>query len=534
MNNIFYGGDIKWNTLVHNGPYFPPPYKPHKIPVSINNREYIFKNPLVEEYITLFARYIDTEYIKNPVFKKNFFNDLKKILPNELSFVKSIDMIDMNKIKKHLDNIKEKKKNMSKEIKQSIKEKQMKIEEPYSKCVVNNIITKVGNYRIEPPGIFLGRGKHPKLGMIKKRILPSDVIINIGKDAPIPKPNIGGTWEKVIHDKSSVWLASWKDNISGKTKYIFTSMDGLFKSKSDIKKFDLARKLKKKIKSIREAYLSLVNDDNITNQQIGTVLYLIDNLAIRVGGKKDNDQADTVGATSLRVEHIEFMENGKIRLDFLGKDSIRYCKKIHLDTVIYDNLINFTKNKNKKEDIFDKVTPTILNNYLNNLMPGLTGKVWRTYMASSLLQTELNKIKENTINKIDESEKINYLIGLFNMANTKVAILCNHQKNVSSNLTNIIDKINDRIKLLRKKIKKTKDKGKINKYQSKIKLLMLKRENKDMMKNVSLGTSKTNYIDPRIIFAFIKKYNIPTEKIFTKTLIERFKWASDVPSNYVF
>lgn len=520
--------------MIHNGPYFPPPYIPHNIPVLINNSEYIFKNPLVEEYITLFAKYINTKYIIIPDFKKNFFNDLKKILPKELSFLKSIDDIDINKIKKYLDNIKQKKINMSKELKQSIKDKQMIIEEPYAKCIINNIITKVGNYRIEPPGIFLGRGKHPKIGMIKKRIMPSDVIINISKNVPIPKPNIGGMWKKVIHNKSFVWLASWKDNISGKTKYIFTSMDGLFKSKSDVKKFDLAKKLKKKIKNIRKEYLLLVNDNDIIKQQIGTVLYLIDNLAIRVGGKKEKDQADTVGATSLRVEHIEFIENNKIKLDFLGKDSIRYCKKIHLDTIIYDNLIKFTKNKNKKENIFDKVTPTILNNYLNSLMYGLTSKVWRTYMASSLLQNELNKIKDSNISNINNSEKINYLIGLFNMANTKVALMCNHQKNVSSNLNNIIDNINIKIKLLKKKIKKTKDKEKINKYQSKIKLLLLKRENKEIMKNVSLGTSKTNYIDPRIVFAFIKKYNIPTKKIFTKTLIERFKWASNVSANYIF
>lgn len=532
--NIFYGGNTKWNTMIHNGPYFPEPYKQHNIPVIINNRKYIFKNSLVEEYITLYAKYVNTDYHNNSTFKKNFFNDFKKILPKELSFIKSIDMIDMSLIIKHLENIKEKKANMSKEMKQSIKEKRLEIEKPYTTCVINNIITKVGNYRIEPPGIFLGRGKHPKLGKIKKRILPKDVTINIGKDATIPKPNIGGSWGKVIHDKTAVWLASWKDNISGKTKYIFTSMDGLFKSKSDLKKFDLAKKLKNKINSIRDSYLELVNDNDIMKRQIGTVLYLIDNLAIRVGGKKDKDQADTVGATSLRVEHIEFMEDNKIRLDFLGKDSIRYCRKINLDSVIYKNLKEFTSNKNKKEDIFDRVNPSILNKYLDTLMPGLTGKVWRTYMASSLLQKELNKIKSSTIDKIDKNEKINYLIGLFNMANTKVAILCNHQKNVSSNLNNIINKINDRIKSLRKKIKKTKDKDKKVRYQSKIKLLMLKRETKEKMKNVSLGTSKTNYIDPRIIFAFIKKFDIPTEKIFTKTLIERFKWASDVSSKYTF
>ena len=54
------------------------------------------------------------------------------------------------------------------------------------------------------------------------------------------------------------------------------------------------------------------------------------------------------------------------------------------------------------------------------------------------------------------------------------------------------------------------------------------------MKNVSLGTSKTNYIDPRIIFAFIKRYNIPEEKLFNKALLTRFEWARNVDMNYRF
>ncbi len=54
------------------------------------------------------------------------------------------------------------------------------------------------------------------------------------------------------------------------------------------------------------------------------------------------------------------------------------------------------------------------------------------------------------------------------------------------------------------------------------------------MKNVSLGTSKQNYIDPRIIFAFIKKYDIPPEKLFTTKLLSRFQWASKVDADYKF
>lgn len=53
---------------------------------------------------------------------------------------------------------------------------------------------QVGNFRIEPPGLFRGRGEHPKMGKIKKRIYPRDVTINIGEGTPIPEHPYPGGW----------------------------------------------------------------------------------------------------------------------------------------------------------------------------------------------------------------------------------------------------------------------------------------------------------------------------------------------------
>lgn len=39
---------------------------------------------------------------------------------------------------------------------------------------------QVGNFRVEPPGLFRGRGDHPKMGQYKRRIYPRDITINIG------------------------------------------------------------------------------------------------------------------------------------------------------------------------------------------------------------------------------------------------------------------------------------------------------------------------------------------------------------------
>jgi len=546
---ILYGGGKKqWTVLRHNGPFFPEEYKKHNIPVIYNSNEIILPD-LAEEYATLYARYLDTEYVNNIKFNKNFFNDFKKVLPKNIKF-DDIYQIDFSLIKKHLDKISEQKKNMTKEEKEKIKAQNDEIEEPYKNCVIDGTNQKVGNYKIEPPGIFLGRGEHPKIGMIKRRIYPEDVTINLDKEAPIPKPNIKDhKWGKVIHDREVIWLATWKDTITGKSKYIFTSMESTFKSKSDEKKFDLARRLKRKAKDIRAKYEEELKSEDLKTRQLATALYFIDNLALRVGGKKNKkEKADTVGVTSLRVEHLTLIPPNTIKLDFLGKDSIRYCKKVNVLNDVYTNLELFINNKDKKESLFDKINSNMLNEYLNSFMKNLTAKVWRTYNASLLFQKELDKVRMDRVLKLPESERINYIISLFQQANTEVALLCNHQKAVTTNLDNALDKIKERITKFRKqkrkineRIKKSKNKDakkkykeKIIKIDAKIKLLKIKMETKSKMKNVSLGTSKTNYIDPRIIFAFMKKFEIPVEKLFTKTLEDRFDWASGVDKDYRF
>lgn len=43
---------------------------------------------------------------------------------------------------------------------------------------------QLGNFRVEPPGLFRGRGDHPRMGKLKARIYPRDITINIG-EAPV-------------------------------------------------------------------------------------------------------------------------------------------------------------------------------------------------------------------------------------------------------------------------------------------------------------------------------------------------------------
>ena len=63
---MFGGGKPQWTFLQHNGPLFPPPYKHHRVPVIVNNEEIIL-TPLVEEYATLYARFIDKYILKDNI-----------------------------------------------------------------------------------------------------------------------------------------------------------------------------------------------------------------------------------------------------------------------------------------------------------------------------------------------------------------------------------------------------------------------------------------------------------------------------------
>jgi len=102
-------GEKKWSTFIHNGVSFPALYKPHKIPIQYNGIDVILP-PLAEEYATLYAKYIDSEYIKSKTFNKNFFKSWKPTLKGISIPIEKLELCDFSKIVKYLESHKEKKK----------------------------------------------------------------------------------------------------------------------------------------------------------------------------------------------------------------------------------------------------------------------------------------------------------------------------------------------------------------------------------------------------------------------------------------
>ncbi|KAI0675416.1 hypothetical protein C8Q78DRAFT_1012332 [Trametes maxima] len=625
-------GSVKWTTLEHNGVYFPPPYEPLPKHVKMKyNMEPVDLPPESEEVAGFYGALLESPHAQDATFNKNFFDDFLKILKkyppiNDIKITK-FELCDFRPMYEYFESEKEKKKSMTAAEKKAAKAAKDELEAPYTHCVLDGRKEKVGNFRVEPPGLFRGRGDHPKKGALKFRVRPEDITVNVGKDAPAPRPNVPGKWKEVVHDNTVTWLANWVENVNGNYKYVFLAAGSSLKGQSDMMKFEKARELKKHVDKIRADYNADLRTKQMMERQRATAMYFIDKLALRAGNEKGEDEADTVGCCSLRCEHVTLLPPNKLVFDFLGKDSIRYYNEVQVDDQVYKNIRIFKDNKNDDDELFDRVNTGALNRHLASYMKGLTAKVFRTYNASLTFQDLLDR---STPEKGTVQEKLN----AYNHANRLVAILCNHQRAVPKTHEQSMGKMREKLRGLKyermklrhalfaidskfkkkkkysepesdlddeaieaheetmkvkdlekaekkfqkdneklvedgkkpqeesvlkeklkeieadyKKLKKERGTEKhalkkdrpvekiedaIDKLDEKIKTFKLQMEDREAGKEVALGTSKINYLDPRITAAWCKAYDVPVEKIFSKTLLTKFPWAMEVDPEWKF
>lgn len=95
----------------------------------------------------------------------------------------------------------------------------------------------------------------------------------------------------------------------------------------------------------------------MADRQRATAMYLIDRLALRAGNEKGEEEADTVGCCSLRLEHVTLVPPSNIELRFLGKDSIMYEQEVEVDPQVFKNIKIFKADpKTDEDDLFDRLT----------------------------------------------------------------------------------------------------------------------------------------------------------------------------------
>jgi len=632
-----------FQTLEHNGVAFAPAYEPHGVKLKYDGDD-VDLTPEQEEVATYYAAMPEDGPQLSPTggqretFQANFFEDFRKVLAGDSAgkksshhVIKSFSKCDFEAIRAHLDRQKAARKAASDAEKKDAKAAKDAEQLAIGYALLDGRVQKVGNFRMEPPSLFRGRGKHPKTGTLKQRTQPEQIAINCGSSNCPPKcPEPGRAWGSVQHDDSVTWLASWHENVMQQNKYVMLAANSSLKGKSDYLKFEKAQQLKGCIERIRHSYRSQLGAKDARAAQLATAMWLIDVYALRVGGEKGDDEADTVGCCSLRVEHFAFPADDdaamEVELEFLGKDSMLFKQTIDFDKYgdvgrrVFRNLKDrFCARKTSAQQVFEHVSPPELNAHLSSLMPGLTAKVFRTYNASDTLQNELPDAAE--VRKMDT---VGDKLVAYNEANRKVAILCNHQRTVSAaastglatlaerldvlkhqkrelhkwkklvaaghaakvplldkgasgtsaaasgdkaqaaverakQLKNAAQSVEDKIKAteaaekaaqMRRDAQKLKQaeahkfakppasekdvEKRIAQWTEKIKKAEIDLRNKEENKEVSLGTSKTNYNDPRISVAWCKRCGVPIERIFPKTLQDKFAWAMPVGPDWRF
>jgi len=529
---------VKWTSINQIGPYFEDLMEHYKYlgaSLTLNGKKYKL-NEKEEKIAGFYAKRILAErnpgitiyHIGDETFDKNFWGDFKEYLSSDnkkvfktyadfkkIGWEDLTDRIEASKVKVSDMTPLEKERHAIR--------KQEKIAKYSYASIDREPPEKLNNANVEPQAIFYGRGKHPLRGKIKKQIFPEDVIINIGENDPVPKPPPGHHWKEVVHNHNAVWLAKWKDTVYGKsekskTKYVMFAANGIFKGRADAIKYEKSRKLQKHIGFVRTSYMKDAQSSNSTKMQLGTVVYLIDTFGIRVGNEKGEDEAQTVGASTLMVGNVNLDTKDVIWFNFIGKDSVVYDKKFKVPNVIYNNFQKLKKGLNDDDKIF-KIKSDDINKYLKTFDKTFSAKVFRTRLASEIMYNALKKVK------IPKGSKKPEIKLLFNKANAEVAEVLNHTRTVSKSAQDALAKIEKDIVIETEKLKTEKNQSNIKKIKTKIESLKNSYQTKSDVKAVAITTSLNNYIDPRLVVAWSKKNDVQIKDIYSTLLLKKFNWV---------
>ncbi len=530
-------------SLVHNG-IFVPPYEYKGLSVKINGQTLKLTPKSEQMAVAWIRKSLSTVSPPDTVFKKNFMREfidqLKKDNPST-SFLdafcskyldcidrlssssntsnQSFDQeIDFTQICNYIETEKAKKEALTKEVKKQQAEerkvKRLEFKEKYGYAKVDGQKLEIANWTSEPSCLFAGRGDHPQRGKWKDGPSEQDILLNLPPDTPVP----AGHWKGVVWEPNKMYVAKWEDKLTGKIKYVWFSDTAFLKQNREKEKFQKAETLGKQIKTIEQHILRNLNDKDELRAKVATVSWLILVPNMRVGDEKDPDEADTVGAITLRAEHIK-IEGDIIHFDFLGKDSVRWDKKFKAPPEVIRNIQHYMADKSKPY-LFEGIDSKTVSRFLSEKMPKLTAKVFRTWRCTKTVREELEK---SGVVKEDPDYKKVYAA---KMANFKVAEVANHKRKVPPTFEKSLAKKEANLKVFEQQLEVKKAAGKkTESLENRIEKAKLDIQLTKLTKEYNLGTSLKSYIDPTAYVKWAKKVKFDIEKFYPKTLRNKFSWA---------
>jgi len=521
-------------SLKHNGIYVPSyDYKGFSIKIQ---GQTIKLKPKSEQMAIAWIR--KKQSILSPpdeVFEKNFMQEFLEQLKQEnpsLDFLRSFSAnylekikdaapidpaIDFSEVSKYLEAEKQKKLNMSQaeKKKQAAERKAIRLErkEKYGYATVNGKKLEIANWTAEPSCLFAGRGDHPGRGKWKEGPSEEDIILNLSPDSPVPS----GKWKKVVWEPDKMYVAKWEDKLTGKIKYVWFSDSAFLKQNREKEKFKKAEKLGKQIAAIEQHIIKNLDAEDEGRRKIATVCWLILKPNMRVGDEKDPGEADTVGAITLRAEHIK-IDSDMLHFDFLGKDYVRWVKSVKAPPSAIRNIEQYAKTS--KEYLFEGVDSKKVSRFLSEKMPGLTAKVFRTWRCTKTVKEALDK------SGVTKEDPVYLKKFHAKMANLKVAEVANHKRKIPPKFEERLAKKEAKLQELEAKLEEKKAEGKKTaSLETRIEKTKLDIELTKLTKEYNLGTSLKSYIDPTAYVKWARKVDFDLEKFYPKALRKKFSWA---------
>jgi DNA topoisomerase-1 len=530
-------------SLKHNGVYVPQ-YEPKKFKVKIQGETIPLRSESEQMAIAWIRKTMSLTTPPDKFFMKNFMQEFLEQLKQEnpalqmlgsfaTEFLKNIEAadpedvtnpdsairkaIDFTEVSSYIEKEKQKKLNMSKEVKKQLaaerKAKRTELREHYGYAWVDGKKLEIANWTAEPSCLFAGRGDHPRRGKWKEGPCEEDIILNLSPDSPRPT----GNWKEVVWEPDKMYVAKWEDKLTGKIKYVWFSDTAFLKQNREKEKFQKAEKLGKQITAIENHILKNLDSKDETRRKVATVCWLILKPNMRVGDEKDPDEADTVGAITLRAEHIK-IEGETLHFDFLGKDCVRWEKSVQAPAQVIKNISEFAKTS--KEYLFEGVDSKKVSRFLSEKMPGLTAKVFRTWRCTKTVKEELAK------SPVAKEDPVYVKTYAAKMANLKVAEVANHKRKVSLNFDERLAKKEAKLKDMEAQLEQKKAEGKKTEALTKrIEKARFDIALTKQTKEYNLGTSLKSYIDPMAYVRWAEKVDFDLEKFYPKTLRKKFSWA---------
>ncbi len=572
-----------FTQLVHNGVVVPGFPGPARLTITVRGERRELSPEQIEMALA-WARKQGTPYVEDRVFVRNFMADFSAALGvnppltvEEVDFGPALTIVQVQRaVKERL--TKEERKVLAAQR----KAEREQLKEEYGYAIANGERVELANYVAEPSSIFMGRGNHPLRGCWKAGPQQRDITLNLSPDAPRPS----GEWAEIVWQPESLWVARWEDKLSGKLKYVWLSDTAPVKQEREAAKFDQAVELHENLDRVRDHIQRGVLDSDTKRRMVATACYLIDALCLRVGDEKEPSEADTVGATTLRPEHVTLHPDGTAEFEFLGKDSVRWHRRIPLPEVVWDNLqdlikharpSNSTSNGKRhptrdKPQIFPDIRSSDVNAFLSEILPRLTAKVFRTHHATQVVRDSLSS------SGVEPDDPEHEKWGAATQANLEAAILCNHyktppakwrerrqrarerQEKLKERVTACRDKLRqsrEALSALKREAREKRQSAQDAKQRERIKaryakklerarktvetaqnrverakLALDKAKTKEQMaaqgRTWNLGTSLKSYIDPRVFYEWGQQVNYDVlEKYYPKALRRKFAWVRE-------